>query len=144
MIVKTEQQTNQREQDSCPECRSKSIILDNDTGERICGGCGLVMADNIMSEGPEWRAFSQDERESRSRVGMPLSFSVHDKGLSTMIGQVGKDAFGRTIPSKTMFQMLRLKKWHIRSSYQSSVDRNLSHAMTELSRLTDKLHIPKP
>jgi transcription initiation factor TFIIB len=42
-----------------------------------------------------------------------------------------------------MFQMLRLKKWHIRSSYQSSVDRNLSHAMTELSRLCDKLHIPK-
>ena len=40
--------------------------------------------------------------------------------------------------------MLRLKKWHIRSSYQSSVDRNLSHAMTELSRLSDKLHIPKP
>ncbi|MCK4581715.1 transcription initiation factor IIB, partial [Candidatus Bathyarchaeota archaeon] len=26
----------------------------------------------------------------------------------------------------------------------SSVDRNLSHAMTELSRLSDKLHIPKP
>ena len=97
----------------------------------------------MMNDGPEWRAFSQDERESRSRVGMPLSFSVHDKGLSTMIGQVGKDAFGRTIPSKTMFQMLRLKKWHIRSSYQSSVDRNLSHAMTELSRLCDKLHIPK-
>ena len=102
------------------------------------------MADSMINEGPEWRAFSQDERESRSRVGMPLSFSVHDKGLSTMIGQVGKDAFGRTIPTKTMFQMLRLKKWHIRSSYQSSIDRNLSHAMTELSRLTDKLHIPKP
>jgi transcription initiation factor TFIIB len=101
------------------------------------------MADSMINEGPEWRAFSQDERDSRSRVGMPLSFSVHDKGLSTMIGQVGKDAFGRTIPTKTMFQMLRLKKWHIRSSYQSSIDRNLSHAMTELSRLTDKLHIPK-
>jgi transcription initiation factor TFIIB len=102
------------------------------------------MADSMINEGPEWRAFSQEERNNRSRVGMPLSFSVHDKGLSTMIGQVGKDAFGRTIPTKTMFQMLRLKKWHIRSSYQSSVDRNLSHAMTELSRLSDKLHIPKP
>jgi transcription initiation factor TFIIB len=140
MIVKTEQASNS---DSCPECGSKNLIIDNDTGEKICGGCGLVMADNLMNDGPEWRAFSQDERESRSRVGMPLSFSVHDKGLSTMIGQVGKDAFGRTIPSKTMFQMLRLKKWHIRSSYQSSIDRNLSHAMTELSRLCDKLHIPK-
>jgi len=127
----------------CPECGSTNIIIDNGTGERICGACGLVTADTIINEGPEWRAFSQDERESRSRVGMPLSFSVHDKGLSTMIGQVGRDAFGRTIPTKTMFQMLRLKKWHIRSSYQSSIDRNLSHAMTELSRLCDKLHIPK-
>jgi transcription initiation factor TFIIB len=116
-------------EDVCPECGSKHIIIDGGSGERICGGCGLVMADNMLNEGPEWRAFSQDERDSRSRVGMPLSFSVHDKGLSTMIGQVGKDAFGRTIPTKTMFQMLRLKKWHIRSSYQS--------------RLSDKLHIPK-
>jgi transcription initiation factor TFIIB len=129
MMLKQQEQLGN--QDVCPECGSKSII--NDTGEKICGSCGLVMADSMMSDGPEWRAFSQDERESRSRVGMPLSFSVHDKGLSTMIGQVGKDAFGRTIPTKTMFQMLRLKKWHIRSSYQSSVDRNLSHAMTELS-----------
>lgn len=130
--------------DVCPECGSTHVINDDKSGERICGACGLVMSDNMINEGPEWRAFSQDERESRSRVGMPLSFSVHDKGLSTMIGQVGKDAYGRTIPTKTMFQMLRLKKWHIRSSYQSSVDRNLSHAMTELSRLSDKLHIPKP
>jgi len=124
-------------EDVCPECGSTHIIIDGGSGERICGACGLVMADSMINEGPEWRAFSQEERNNRSRVGMPLSFSVHDKGLSTMIGQVGKDAFGRTIPTKTMFQMLRLKKWHIRSSYQSSVDRNLSHAMTELSRLSD-------
>jgi transcription initiation factor TFIIB len=130
-------------EDLCPECGSKNIIIDGRSGERICGKCGLVMADNIINEGPEWRAFSQDEKNSRSRVGMPLSFSVHDKGLSTMIGQVNRDAFGRTIPTKAMFQMLRLKKWHIRSNYQSSIDRNLSHAMTELSRLSDKLHIPK-
>jgi transcription initiation factor TFIIB len=131
------------ESDVCPECGSHVIIVDEDSGERICETCGLVMADNMLNEGPEWRAFNQNERESRSRVGMPLSFSVHDKGLSTMIGKVGKDAYGRTIPTKTMYKMLRLKKWHIRSSYQSSVDRNLSHAMTELSRLSDKVHIPK-
>jgi len=129
--------------DTCPECGGTNIILDEGSGERICGQCGLVMTDTIFNEGPEWRAFDPTERESRSRVGMPLSFSVHDKGLSTMIGQIRKDAFGRTIPTKTQFQMLRLRKWHIRSSYQSSEDRNLSHAMTELNRLTDKLHIPK-
>ncbi len=60
MIVKTEQNST----DVCPECGSKNVIIDNDTGEKICGGCGLVMADNMMNDGPEWRAFSQDERES--------------------------------------------------------------------------------
>jgi len=130
--------------DVCPDCGSRHIIIDNRSGERICGACGLVLTDNMINEGPEWRAFSQDERDSRSRVGMPLSLSVHDKGLSTMIGQVYKDANGRSIPTPTMYKMLRLKKWHIRSSYQSSVERNLSHAMTELSRLADQLHLPKP
>jgi transcription initiation factor TFIIB len=101
------------------------------------------MTENMVNQGPEWRAFSQAEWTSRSRVGMPLSFSVHDKGLSTVITQIGRDAFGRTIPKDRVFQMLRLKKWHIRSSYLSSIDRNLSIAMTELSRLSDKLHIPK-
>jgi len=38
--------------------------------------------------------------------------------------------------------MLRLRKWQIRSGVHSSVDRNLAQAMTELDRLTDKLHIP--
>ena len=139
MIVKTDQSSS----DSCPECGSKNVIIDNDTGEKICGGCGLVMADHLMNDGPEWRAFSQDEEKSRSRVGMPLSLSVHDMGLSTVISQVGKDAFGRTLPSKTRFKMLRLKKWHIRSSYQGGNDRNLSQAMAELSKLCDDIHIPK-
>jgi transcription initiation factor TFIIB len=140
MMLKPQKNVND---DICSECRSKQIIIDIKSGERICGTCGLVMTENMVNEGPEWRAFTQDEWNSRSRVGMPLSLSVHDKGLSTVIGEVGRDVFGRIIPRKTMYQMLRLKKWHIRSSYQSSIDRNLSHAMTELARLSDKLHIPK-
>jgi len=39
--------------------------------------------------------------------------------------------------------MLRLKKWQIRSSCQSSVDRNLAQAMSGLDRLTDRLHVPR-
>ncbi|UCH57325.1 MAG: transcription initiation factor IIB [Candidatus Bathyarchaeota archaeon] len=102
----------------------------------------MVITDSVINKGPEWRAFTQTEKESRSRVGVPLSFSVHDKGLTTMIGRVGRDAFGRKIPLKTKLQMLRLRKWQIRSRVHSSVDRNLAQAMAELDRLTDKLHIP--
>ncbi len=128
----------------CSECGSSNVIHDNKSGEIICGNCGLVLTELIINKGPEWRAFTQSEKESRSRVGVPLSFSVHDKGLTTMIGRVGRDAFGRKIPLKTKLQMLRLRKWQIRSRVHSSVDRNLAQAMAELDRLTDKLHIPPP
>jgi transcription initiation factor TFIIB len=126
----------------CNECGSSNIIRDGRSGEIICGNCGLVITNSIINKGPEWRAFTQTEKESRSRVGVPLSFAVHDKGLTTMIGRVGRDAFGRKIPLKTKLQMLRLRKWQIRSRVHSSVDRNLAQAMAELDRLTDKLHIP--
>jgi transcription initiation factor TFIIB len=129
-------------EDICPECGSTNIVQDPDSGELICGDCGLVMKDGMLNEGPEWRAFTPAEKDSRSRVGVPLSFAVHDKGLTTMIGRVGRDAFGRRIPMDTKLQMLRLRKWQIRSRVHSSVDRNLAQAMAELDRLSDKLHIP--
>jgi transcription initiation factor TFIIB len=96
----------------------------------------------MLNNGPEWRAFTPGEKETRSRVGVPLSFAVHDKGLTTIIGRIGKDAYGRSLPLKTKLQMLRLRKWQIRSRVHSSTDRNLAQAMAELDRLCDKLHIP--
>jgi len=134
--------SNVLNEDVCPECKSTHIIHDPESGELICGNCGLVMKDSIMNDGPEWRAFTPTEKDTRSRVGVPLSFAVHDKGLTTMIGRIGRDAFGRRIPLDRKLQMLRLRKWQIRSRVHSSVDRNLAQAMAELDRLSDKLHIP--
>jgi len=132
----------QRFADKCPECGSANLVHDYDTGETVCGDCGLVLHDQMMDKGPEWRAFSQEEKESRSRVGIPTSYSVHDKGLSTAIGRVDRDAFGRKLPLQTRLQMWRLRKWQIRSRVHSSVDRNLAQAMAELDRLSDKSYIP--
>ena len=129
-------------EDRCPECGSTITVNDPDSGELICSVCGLVMKDVIINDGPEWRAFTPVEKDNRSRVGIPLSYAVHDKGLTTMIGRIGRDAFGRQIPLDTKLQMLRLRKWQIRSRVHSSVDRNLAQAMAELDRLCDKLHIP--
>ena len=111
-------------------------------GEIVCGNCGLVIRENVVNEGPEWRAFTGEEKEDRSRVGTLTSLSVHDKGLSTVIDRVNRDAFGRQLPAATRLQMLRLRKWHIRARVHSSVDRNLAQAMAELDRLADKIRIP--
>jgi transcription initiation factor TFIIB len=130
--------------DTCPECASKNLIHDYDIGETICGDCGLVVYEQTMDKGPEWRAFTSQEKTSRSRVGSPTSYSIHDKGLSTSISQVDRDAFGRKLPVSTRLQMWRLRKWQIRSRVHSSVDRNLAQAMSELERLSSKISISTP
>ena len=143
-ITKEVSKTHQRLADKCPECESKNLVHDYDTGETICGACGLVLYEQMLDKGPEWRAFTQQEKTSRSRVGMPTSYSIHDKGLSTMISQVDRDAFGRKLPLSTRLQMWRLRKWQIRSRVHSSSDRNLAQAMGELDRLSGKVSISSP
>ena len=143
-VTKEVNRTPQRLADKCPECESKNLVHDYDSGETICGDCGLVLYEQMMDKGPEWRAFTQEEKTSRSRVGMPTSYSIHDKGLSTTISQVDRDAFGRKLPISTRLQMWRLRKWQIRSRVHSSIDRNLAQAMAELERLSNKVSISPP
>jgi transcription initiation factor TFIIB len=135
---------HQRLAEDCPECTSKNLVHDYDSGETICGDCGLVLYEQMLDKGPEWRAFTLQEKASRSRVGMPTSYSIHDKGLSTSISQIDRDAFGRKLPQSTRLQMWRLRKWQIRSRVHSSTDRNLAQAMAELERLSSKVNTSPP
>jgi transcription initiation factor TFIIB len=143
-IIKETPKVNQRLVEDCPECSGKNLVHDYDVGETICGDCGLVLYEQMLDKGPEWRAFTQQEKASRSRVGMPTSYSIHDKGLSTTISQIDRDAFGRKLPQSTRLQMWRLRKWQIRSRVHSSTDRNLAQAMAELERLASKVNISSP
>ncbi len=126
----------------CMECRSRNIINDPESGEIVCRGCGLVISESNISVGPEWRAFTQTERDTRARTGPPSSFLIYDKGLSTVIGPVYSDAYGRRIPQENKLQFFRLRKWNIRSRVHYSTDRNLSQAMSDLDILAGKLHLP--
>lgn len=136
---------SQSSANKCPECGSSNFIHDYDTGETVCGDCGLVLSELMIDKGPEWRAYTREEKIARSRVGAPTTYSIHDKGLSTTIGGpfgVYRDAFGKKLPLKTRLQMWRLRKWQTRSRVQSSTERNLTQATTELNRLCDRLSIP--
>ena len=127
---------------NCPECGGANLIEDYDLGEMSCHDCGLVLSEHALNQGPEWRAFTKEEQDRRGRTGLPTSFSMYDKGLSTVIDRVNRDYAGRQLPHATRLEMLRLRKWQIRTRVHSSMDRNLSQAMSELDRLTDLLHIP--
>jgi transcription initiation factor TFIIB len=112
-----------------------------ETGEIACSRCGLVLQDEILDQKPEWRAFTPEETRSKARTGPPTSLRQFDKGLSTTF-QPYKDSYGRALPMRERLKMMRLRKWNIRARVHSSAERNLSQAMNELTRLSDKLHIP--
>ena len=127
----------------CPECKSVDFINDMTRGELICSSCGIVLSDKLIDHGPEWRAFSSEERSKRSRVGSPMTYTVHDKGLSTVIDWRDRDAYGKKLSPRRKAQVYRLRKWQIRTRVHSSIDRNLAYAMSELDRLSSQINLPK-
>ncbi|MCD6410127.1 MAG: transcription initiation factor IIB [Candidatus Verstraetearchaeota archaeon] len=127
----------------CPECGGTLFIHNYERGEVVCANCGLVVSERVIDQGPEWRAFTPEEREKRSRVGSPLSPAVHDRGLSTVIDWRDKDAMGRRLEPRKRIEILRWRKWQIRTRVHSSLDRNLAQAMSELDRISSQLGLPR-
>lgn len=64
----------------CPICGSDKLFYDPRRGEIVCSVCGYVIQQNIIDEGPEWRAFDPDQRAKRARTGAPMTLMIHDKG----------------------------------------------------------------
>jgi transcription initiation factor TFIIB len=127
----------------CPQCGSTKLVYDPSRGEVICAECGYVMSEREIDLGAEWRAFTPEERERRSRVGAPISrYGI--ESLVTDIDWGGRDAAGREISLRRKLEMLRLRKWQVRARAQSSIERNLAQAVIELERLGAQLGLPKP
>jgi len=64
----------------CPECGSRNLVHDYERAELVCNECGLVVDSDFIDQGPEWRAFDHDQRMKRSRVGAPMTYTIHDNG----------------------------------------------------------------
>ncbi len=127
----------------CSECGSTKLVTDHETGELICTECGTVVIDNLIDQGPEWRAFDLDQQDKLTRVGAPLTLTIHDKGLSTTIGWQNQDATGRKLTPEEQERQYRLRKWQRRTSSNDSTQRNLTHALSEMNRIANKLNLPK-
>jgi transcription initiation factor TFIIB len=126
----------------CPRCGGTNLIRDLEVGEEVCGECGLVVSEEIVDTGPEWRAFTSAEKASRPRVGMARSYTLYDMGLSTSFNGT-RDGRGNKLDADTQSRMNKLKKYDNRTKLDDTWGRNLSIAMAELDRMSTILHIPK-
>ncbi|MFD1587422.1 transcription initiation factor IIB family protein [Halorientalis brevis] len=126
----------------CPECGG-SLATDSERGETVCEECGLVVSEDEIDPGPEWRAFNANEKDEKSRVGAPTTNMMHDKGLSTNIGWQDKDAYGNSLSSRQREKMQRLRTWNERFRTRDSKERNLKQALGEIDRMASALGLPE-
>ena len=122
----------------CLVCMGRQIVTDDDTGELFCAKCGFVLKDKITDTGAEWRSFSSEE-SSRARTGAGTSLTMHDMGLSTVIGAYNKDSTGKPLAAGIKSSIDRLRTWDSRTQAQTSADKNLRQALNEMNKLKDKL-----
>jgi transcription initiation factor TFIIB len=127
----------------CPECGSNRLMRDYETAEIVCMDCGIVVASKIADRGPEWRAFDDEQRAKRARVGAPLTYTIHDKGLSTMIDWHDRDIYGKGLSPGQKAQVYRLRKWQRRIRVSDATERNLAFALSEITKIANNLNLPK-
>lgn len=117
----------------CGNCGSTSFRETGSSKEKICSRCGLVV-EEVIDGSAEYRAFNEDERQEKSRAGDPLTFTKHDMGLSTNVGQSSDLS---SVSSRKRGQYSRLRKWHKRIT--DSKSRNLGFAFSEARNMVDCL-----
>jgi transcription initiation factor TFIIB len=111
----------------CPECGSKNIITDYKRAEISCGDCGIIIAENIVDLGPEWRTFDSDQVKKRERAFPTTPFRA-DGGLGTPYIRIpglkthGKIQVGKRVPAN---------------------QKTLARGYTEIKRICSNLKLPK-
>ncbi len=119
-------------------CKTYPVITDSNRGEVFCGGCGLVLVQNLDDMSHENHSYSSEDFMKNARTGPATSLTMFDKGLSTVIG-TNRDSTGTSLSSKTKFDFKRLRTWDQRS--KSKTTSSLSKAFTLLHGMKTKIGV---
>lgn len=128
-------------EDTCPECSTATVTHDPRRGEYTCSGCGLVLSEDEIDHGPEWRHSPNEGSDSQSRVGPARTHAMHDYGLSTVISY--KDTSGNHLSAEKRKKFGRLRRHHSIAQTRNKRERNLSFALGEINRMSSALGLPK-
>ena len=120
-------------------CKTYPVITDVERGEMLCGGCGLILVQKLLDLSHERHGYTQEEFMTQTRTGPATTLTMHDGGLSTIIGN-NVDSSGHVLSSKTKHEFMRLRVWDKRSKSRSTY--TLSKAFTLLNGMKTKLAIP--
>lgn len=118
-------------------CKQGPLITDENSGEIMCGSCGIVLIEKTIAAGPE-RTFSGAEFNTLTRAGAGTYLSRHDMGLATVIHSENRDVTGRQLVPQMKMAFKRLRIWDKRSGFKTK-ERTMRHAFILLEGMVSKL-----
>ena len=114
--------------ETCPECggavRPHGI-------ERVCANCGLVVGEDTIDRGPDWRTY--DDRERDRKHAEPVEQYRQGKHLGSMLGYAG-ERDGR---------VQRWARYHERATKPTSQARNSRYVIGEIERIASAVGVPE-
>jgi transcription initiation factor TFIIB len=72
-----------------------------------------------------------------------MTYTIHDKGLSTMIDWKNRDSYGKSIPTRNRAQLYRLRKWQRRVRISDATEKSLAIALSALDRMASSIGLPR-
>ena len=132
-----DESTQETVEGDCPECEGTAI---DDGQETVCEDCGLVLGEHRIDPGPEWTRTGAFQDGERSRVGSPMTQTMHDGGLSTEIGRKF-DAKGNALDGAKRARLSRMRRHHSQARFESKRERNRAHAFGDINRMHSALGV---
>lgn len=111
-------------------CPPGAVIYDELRGEYICTETGEVILDHAIDLGPEWRAFTPEDQQLRTRGGTQLTSKVHDNGFATYIDRRSRK--GRKLDDSNRKNRIR-----------NSRERRLVKALSLMNDVIGRLNLPE-
>jgi len=125
---------NVQDENSCIHLTS---LFDDNTGEQICRKCGQILDNNMVDY--SYDGFNEDFKNSRT--GPKISITIHDGGLSTIIGRSNFDFSGKAVSYGMKGKLSRMRMWDSRSKFSTTAHSNLTIALVEINKLKEKMSL---
>jgi transcription initiation factor TFIIB len=124
------------------ECPPESIIYDAARGMKICKETGEVIEQDIIGEEPEWRAYNAEEKQSRSRVGNPLTFTKPDFGSRVDLTPPRESGARRIRGLGGRLGVLQSLRRGLITRSETGIEKNINQALRVLDEFVSTLELP--
>ncbi|GAB6148014.1 transcription initiation factor IIB [Stetteria hydrogenophila] len=119
-----------------PPCPPEEIVYDPWLGVKICRKYGYIIEEGVISDDAEWRAYTPEEKQRRSRVGTPLSVSSPNYGADSMLAR----RYGTRLPQKVT-RLIRGSGF-ASAGVTGNMDRNINQALSKIKEIAASLGLP--